>query len=133
MEYVYLPRQNGVKYLLNSQLIFFTRYIVAQVVIIISNKRNRKMVGKENDLWCKSIRMCLLQGVKVLDCHLKGTYSESIFSFLPSGQQVLNMSNWKIEFSNFSCMFLNPNNFNCSNLLYMRNLQEQVKKAFCYS
>ena len=23
-------------------------------------------------------------------------------------------------------------NFNCSNTLYMRNLQEQVKKAFCY-
>ena len=34
-------------------------------------------------------------------------------------------------------MFLNPNNFsnlntNCSNLLHLRNLQEQVKKAFCY-
>ena len=34
-------------------------------------------------------------------------------------------------------MFLNPNNFfqfelYCSNLLVMRNLQEQVKKAFCY-
>ena len=43
-----------------------------------------------------------------------------------------------IHFSNFSCMFLNPNiffsnlNSNCSNLLAMRNLQEQVKKAFCY-
>ena len=42
-----------------------------------------------------------------------------------------------IYFSNFFCMFLNPNNFfqfetNCSNLLDMRNLQEQVKKAFCY-
>ena len=40
------------------------------------------------------------------------------------------------QFSNFSCMFLNPNifsnmNSNCSNLLDMRNLQEQVKKAFC--
>ena len=38
------------------------------------------------------------------------------------------------SFSNFSCMFLNPNNFsnlnsNCSNLLDLRNLQEQVKKA----
>ena len=44
---------------------------------------------------------------------------------------------WQIIFSNFSCMFLNPNNFsnlnyNCSNHLDMRNLQEQVKKAFCY-
>ena len=34
-------------------------------------------------------------------------------------------------------MFLNPNifsnlNYNCSNLWDMRNLQEQVKKAFCY-
>ena len=35
-------------------------------------------------------------------------------------------------FSNFSCMFLNPNlNSNCSNLLDLRNLQEQVKKALC--
>ena len=34
-------------------------------------------------------------------------------------------------------MFLNPNTFsnlnsNCSNLLDIRNLQEQVQKAFCY-
>ena len=40
-------------------------------------------------------------------------------------------------FSNFSCMFLNPNffsylNSNCSNSSSLRNLQEQVKKAFCY-
>ena len=39
-------------------------------------------------------------------------------------------------FSTFSCMFLNPNifsnlNSNCSNLYDVRNLQEQVKKAFC--
>ena len=39
-------------------------------------------------------------------------------------------------FSNFSCMFLNPNiffsnlNSNCSNLLDMTNLQGQVKKVF---
>ena len=43
----------------------------------------------------------------------------------------------KVFFSNFSCMFLNPNNFfhmnyHCSNLLDMRNLQEQFKKALCY-
>ena len=39
-----------------------------------------------------------------------------------------------ILFSNFSCMFLNHNhlNSNCSSLLYLRNLKEQVKKAFCY-
>ena len=42
-----------------------------------------------------------------------------------------------LNFSNFSCMFLKPNNFsnlnfNCSDLLDLRNLQEQVKKAFCY-
>ena len=43
------------------------------------------------------------------------------------------------QFSNFSCMFLNnfpiifPSRilFNYSNLLDMRNLLEQVKKAFC--
>ena len=43
-----------------------------------------------------------------------------------------------IFFSNFSCMFLFPLfffnlNLNCSsNLLYLRNLKEQVKKAFRY-
>ena len=38
-------------------------------------------------------------------------------------------------FSNFSCMFLNPNISSissCFNLLDMRNFQEQVKKALCY-
>ena len=45
--------------------------------------------------------------------------------------------NKKLVFSNFSCMFLNPNifsnlDYNCSNLLDLRNLQEQVKKAFFY-
>ena len=44
---------------------------------------------------------------------------------------------WTFLFSNFSFMFQNPPkksnlNSNCSNLLDMRNLQEQVKKAFCY-
>ena len=40
-------------------------------------------------------------------------------------------------FFNISCMFLHFNNFsnlnyNCSNLLDMRNLEEQVKKSFYY-
>ena len=40
-------------------------------------------------------------------------------------------------FSNFSFMFLNPFFFsnlnpNCSNSLYLRNLQNQVRKAFSY-
>ena len=41
-------------------------------------------------------------------------------------------------FSNFSCMFLKPKLFfsnfdpNSSNLLDIRNLQEQGKKAICY-
>ena len=40
-------------------------------------------------------------------------------------------------FSNFSCMFLNPNNsfqfeFLLSDVLDMKNFQEQVKKAFCF-
>ena len=44
----------------------------------------------------------------------------------------------KIFFLNFSCMFLNPNiffsnlNSNCSYVSDLRNLQEQVKKAFCF-
>ena len=48
-----------------------------------------------------------------------------------------NAQRQKKEFSNFSSMFLNPNsfsnlNYNCSSLLDIRNLQEQVKKAICY-
>ena len=40
-------------------------------------------------------------------------------------------------FLNFFCRFLIPIffsnlNYNCSNFWYMRNFQEQVKKAFCY-
>ena len=40
-------------------------------------------------------------------------------------------------FLKFSYMFLNPNIFsnlysNCSEILDMRNLKEQVKKVFCY-
>ena len=41
-------------------------------------------------------------------------------------------------FSNFYCMLPNPNdsfsnlNSDCSNILDMRNLRKQVKKAFCY-
>ena len=51
--------------------------------------------------------------------------------------KVVNIKTVVSIFPNFSCMFLNPNNFsnlnsNCSNLLDKRNLQEQVKKAFCY-
>ena len=43
----------------------------------------------------------------------------------------------KIFLSNFSCTFLNLNNFSnlnsyCSNSLDMRRLQKQVRKAFCY-
>ena len=74
-------------------------------------------------------------------------------SCLPDTQETLNMRILLLEkakyfcfenknnvqriFSNFSCMFLNPNifsnlNYNCSNLWEMRNLQEQVIKAFCY-
>ena len=51
---------------------------------------------------------------------------------LQSGKMLLTML--PIIFSNFSCMFLNPNilNYNCSDLLDIRNLQEEVKKAFCY-
>mgnify|MGYP007045256213 CR=1 FL=1 len=48
----------------------------------------------------------------------------------------LHKQKWKKSFSNFSCMFLNPNifsnlNSNCSNLSDLRNLHEQVKKTFC--
>ena len=50
---------------------------------------------------------------------------------------ILCMYKKKRFFFYFSCMFLNPNmfsnlNYNYSNLLDMKNLQEQVKKAFCY-
>jgi hypothetical protein len=56
-----------------------------------------------------------------------------------SGYTVSSQHTWEAQLwlVNFSCMFLNPNiisnlDSNCSNLLDMRNLQEQVKKAFCY-
>ena len=36
-------------------------------------------------------------------------------------------------FSYFTYRFLNPNlHSNCSNVLYLRNIQKQVKKAFCF-
>ena len=46
------------------------------------------------------------------------------------------MELWSLKkevFSNFSYRFLNPRdlNYNCSNLLDLRNLQEQFKKTFC--
>ena len=42
-----------------------------------------------------------------------------------------------VYFLTFPVGFLNPNhfsnlNYNCSNALDLRNLQEQVKKAFCF-
>ena len=44
---------------------------------------------------------------------------------------------WKANFLTFPACFWIPiffsySNSNCSDLLYLRNLQEQVKKAFCY-
>ena len=43
----------------------------------------------------------------------------------------------KMYFLNFPACFSIPNffsnlNYNCSNFVDLRNLQEQVKKAFCY-
>ena len=48
---------------------------------------------------------------------------------------IKSLNEW--TFSNFSCRILNPNifsilNHNCSNVLDLRNLHEQVKKAFCF-
>ena len=79
------------------------------------------------------------------------------FSIAKKGQQFLmrksNFSTFKLQFIKlgyvssfyqiktyfltFPACFSIPNffsnlNYNCSNLLDMRNLQEQVKKAFCY-
>ena len=61
------------------------------------------------------------------------------WSFQPKINHKLYIKFWlkTMFFSNFSCMFLNPNNFfqlefsNCSNLFEVRNLQVQVK-SFCY-
>ena len=45
---------------------------------------------------------------------------------------------WIQPFSNFSCRFLNYStffsnlNYNCSNVLYLKNLPEQAKNAFCF-
>ena len=54
-----------------------------------------------------------------------------------TGLGIINFEGEFLFFLNFSCMFLNPNNFfqlnsNYSNLIDMRYLQEQVKKALCY-
>ena len=43
----------------------------------------------------------------------------------------------EVHFSNFFYRFLNPNIFSnlnsyCSNILVLRNLQEQVRKVFCF-
>ena len=63
--------------------------------------------------------------------HNKLSLFFSLTHFRPKGR-----NRGKKLFSNFSCMFVNPNffpnlNSNCSNLLNMRNLQEPVKKAIC--
>ena len=52
-------------------------------------------------------------------------------------QVIFNEIKQKLVFSNFSCMFLNPIfltsfNYNSSDLFDLRNLLEQVEKAFCY-
>ena len=64
-------------------------------------------------------------------------YFSDLQFILPSNKK-LDLKIMVESFSNFSCMFLNPNIFsnlssNCSNSLDLRNLQEQVKKTFCYS
>ena len=58
------------------------------------------------------------------------TFGQKLRMFL----WIKSLNEW--TFSNFSCRFLNPNifsimNHNCSNVLDLRNLHEQVKKAFC--
>ena len=65
-----------------------------------------------------------------------------VLRFLATSQvanapETCNYSQSKLVFSIFSCMFLNPHffsnlNLNCSILSDMRNLQEQLEKAFCY-
>ena len=56
-------------------------------------------------------------------------------SYLRCGRQVTTFYGLHgISYMYYRLQFLNPNNFfqYSSNLLDMRNLQEQVKKAFCY-
>ena len=53
-------------------------------------------------------------------------------------KEILNKNSYKKMFSNFCCRFLNSNNFFqfelqfFFNLLDLRNIQEQVKKALCF-
>ena len=59
------------------------------------------------------------------------------FVYFFSGFFILSDCIWKFNFLTFPACFSIPIifsnlNFNCSNLWSLRNLKEQVKKAFCY-
>ena len=93
-------------------------------------------------------------GTKSMHFHLKAKHSISVpkimsrslaqigrkknpQTLVPIHGMFMERRNTKKVFSNFSCMFLSSNifsnfNSNCFNLLNLRNLQEQVKRAFCY-
>ena len=68
----------------------------------------------------------------------KGSSYQEFFTFCYLNKYCGTQIRHQSIFSNFSCIFLNPNiffsnlNSNCSNLIAMKNLQEQVEKPFCY-
>ena len=92
--------------------------------------------GPLNHTYSNAQYICIHTQLMQCICKINVSYFSlySLQSFKCFMQKVFECTLGKeqISFSNFSCMFLNPNNYNCSNLLDMRNLQEQVKKAFFY-
>ena len=122
--------------------------LLINLFIILIERYIKKLLFKIRIMAIKCVNI-VLDSCHVLDINLK----LEIFGFLiPCWIKNMFLSmwhilpSWKILFQGvlcvtisslnyISCMFLNPNNFshlnlNCSNLSDMRNLREQVKKAF---
>ena len=84
--------------------------------------------------WRKKCPTYYFQSEKAKDIHvLWDCWGQRTFPIVSkkSKKWIIIVSN---VFLNFSCTFpiLFSNLYNCSNLLDLRNLQEQVKKAICY-
>ena len=102
----------------------------------------KRMIKDKNEEFFSLILFIMFVFRRWLDC---GEQVCASWPHLCLGPKIYSQENWLWQrnqgvrfFFNISCMFLNLNNFfsnlnsNCSNLLDMGNLQEQIKKAFCY-
>ena len=99
---------------------FFSRFIHGKDVFEAFYKKDlakRLLVGKSASVDSEKSMLSKLKA----ECGAGFTSKLEVLNFFFSRRQ--------INFFNFSCTFLNPNNFsnldyNCSNLLGMRNLQD---------